>query len=72
MSDKSVWLYGKIRPKRNKLLAKTDHYGLPDEWSQLTDIQKQDWQTYRQALRDLPTVIDQNNPKWPTRPTWIK
>ena len=42
----------KIREKRNKLLAESD-------WTQMSDVvlaNKEEWKTYRQALRDLPSV----------------
>ena len=40
-----------LREKRNQLLAETD-------WTQIGDVvlaNKEDWKTYRQALRDLPS-----------------
>jgi len=42
----------KLRIQRNKLLAESD-------WTQMSDVvlaDKEDWKTYRQALRDLPSV----------------
>ena len=53
-----------IRSERNKLLADTD-------WTQIDDspVNKEDWATYRQALRDIPqqdgfptTIV------WPVKP----
>ena len=41
-----------LREKRNQLLAETD-------WTQIGDVvlaNKEEWKTYRQALRDLPSV----------------
>ena len=46
----SVW--DSIRHIRNAMLAECDWTQLPD--NQLTDAKKTEWQTYRQALRDLP------------------
>ena len=34
-----------------------------------SDSKKEEWKTYRQALRDLPAnTSDINNPSYPTRP----
>ena len=44
----------KIREKRNKLLAESD-------WTQVGDAvleNKEEWKTYRQALRDLPSQVE--------------
>lgn len=40
------------RELRDKLLSLSDWAVLPD--APLTDAQKQEWQAYRQALRDIP------------------
>ena len=58
----------KIRSKRNYLLFICDWTQLID--SPLTQQQKNDWATYRQALRDLPQQenLDPNNPIWPLQP----
>jgi hypothetical protein len=41
-----------LRLKRNKLLAETD-------WMANSDVTiSDDWKTYRQALRDLPSGLD--------------
>jgi len=45
-----------IRQIRNNKLAECDWTQLPD--APLNDEQKQAWQAYRQALRDLPQAID--------------
>lgn len=54
-----------VRTERNKLLTETD-------WTQLPDIPtevKESWQTYRQALRDIPsTYSSPENVVWPTKP----
>lgn len=54
-----------IRSQRNSLLTETD-------WMGLADVTMADnWKTYRQALRDLPTHSDWPNLKdsdWPTKP----
>jgi hypothetical protein len=51
-----------IRAKRNTLLTDTD-------WTGLSDVtMSADMATYRQALRDLPTTVDVDNPVYPTKP----
>lgn len=53
---------------RNGLLAASDWTQSPD--SPLSGSKKQEWATYRQALRDLPeNTTDPRNPTWPTKPT---
>ena len=53
-----------LRNKRNILLAETDWMGNSDV------TMSNDWKTYRQALRDLPsTTSDPFNPTWPTKPS---
>lgn len=57
ISQKTDELYAlmpfqELREKRNKLLTESD-------WTQMSDVvlvDKEDWKTYRQALRDLPIV----------------
>jgi hypothetical protein len=53
-----------IREKRDALLTYTDKYTIPD-WPHPTPEAKKAWLDYRQALRDLPSNIDLNTPKWP-------
>ena len=56
-----------LRHFRNRRLAMCD-------WTQVTDVDLDTttvtaWQTYRQALRDLPaTTADPANPSWPSSP----
>ena len=58
----------KLRRKRNQMLSNTDWTQSPD--SPLSDTKKQEWATYRQALRDLPAnTTDPANPTWPTQPS---
>ena len=59
-----------IRVKRNELLIKSDIYCLVDNYNKLTTVQKTEIETYRQALRDLPTTVDVDNPVYPVKPTW--
>ena len=61
------WL---LRKKRDQLLVESDVKVLPD--SPMTDSKRNEWKTYRQALRDLPdgkdTVLKCENATWPTKP----
>ena len=68
------WL---LRKKRDQLLAESDIKVLPD--SPMTDSKRNEWKTYRQALRDLPAnstpkitneeQLDESSVTWPTEPT---
>tara|TARA_B100000902_G_scaffold384469_1_gene424675 strand:+ start:1071 stop:1406 length:336 start_codon:yes stop_codon:yes gene_type:complete len=55
----------KLRRQRNRTLTETD-------WTQVADVPvgiKTTYQSYRQALRDLPAnTSDPANPVWPTKP----
>jgi len=57
-----------VRGNRGRLLAESDWTQFTD--SPLTDSKKDEWKTYRQALRDLPAnTSDWYNPNWPTKPS---
>jgi len=57
-----------LKGTRESLLTASDWTQSPD--SPLTDTKKQEWATYRQALRDLPAnTTDPANPTWPTKPS---
>ena len=58
-----------FREDRNAKLAKSDWTQVPD--SPLSDSKKTEWQTYRQALRDMPSQegFDPLNPTYPTEPS---
>ena len=68
------WL---LRKKRDQLLVETDVKVLPD--SPMTDSKRDEWKTYRQALRDLPASsnprinnqeeLDESSVSWPTQPS---
>lgn len=49
----------KLRSKRNKQLLSSDWTQFND--SPLSDAKKQEWATYRQALRDLPATHQTTN-----------
>lgn len=53
-----------IRQERNRLLAESD-------WTQLPDAtaNKEAWQEYRQALRDITEGDNPLNVAWPTAPS---
>ena len=56
-----------FRSERNFILNKSDRHMFWD--SPLTDAKKQEWATYRQALRDLPAnTTDPANSVWPEPP----
>jgi len=59
-----------IRMRRQDLLQLSDWTQAAD--SPLSDSKKAEWQTYRQALRDMPDTYSSethiNNIVWPTRP----
>lgn len=56
-------LMADLREERNRRLAETDYFGMPDVV--MTDEMK----AYRQALRDLPAnTADPANPVWPEKP----
>ena len=56
-----------IRSQRKSLIKATDWTQMPD--SPLSDADKAVWQTYRQALRDVPSQATfPNSVVWPTKP----
>jgi hypothetical protein len=65
-----------LRSIRDQLLYLSDWTQLNDVQTKLSDQQKQDWDNYRQTLRDLPQNIDNpkemvsdpNHPNWPINP----
>lgn len=58
----------KLRTERNIRLSNSDWVMLPDV--SLTTEKKEEWVTYRQALRDLPAnTSDPENVTWPTPPS---
>jgi len=56
-----------IRDGRNSMLADSDWVDLPT--CKLADAKKQEWTTYRQALRDVPQQAGFPwNTQWPVKP----
>lgn len=56
-------LKDEMREQRNQLLKDSDYTALPD----FPAVNKQEWITYRQELRDFPTVWSVGVP-FPTKP----
>lgn len=57
----------------NQLRSVRDTKLFQSDWTQMSDSplspeKKQEWATYRQALRDFPGSCDLENPVWPTPP----
>jgi len=66
-SQKNAGGFKRLRGKRDQFLRDVDWTQLPD--SQLLSSKVTQYQTYRQALRDLPgNTSDPNNPTWPIKP----
>tara|TARA_Y100001937_G_C7080220_1_gene312597 strand:- start:160 stop:447 length:288 start_codon:yes stop_codon:yes gene_type:complete len=56
-----------VRTQRNGLLIETDW--LITKASETGVAVSDEWKTYRQALRDVPTQSDPDNITWPTKPS---
>ena len=64
--------YRLLRRIRNTKLKESDWSQMPD--SPLSDAKKEEWKTYRQALRDIPVTQPTPNSaleniSWPTEPS---
>jgi len=67
--EEQVWADGaseramaELRAQRNQRLTETD-------WTANSDVtMSTEMATYRQALRDLPSTVDINNPVYPEKP----
>lgn len=59
--------WNKIREERTQKLKDSDWTQTSD--SPLSNSKKTEWQTYRQALRDITTQSDPFNITWATEPT---
>ena len=51
-----TWVLMDARVKRDRALMESDWTQLPS--SPLSDAKKAEWETYRQALRDFPSVVE--------------
>ena len=59
--------YEVLREQRNKKLTESDFSMLPDY--HLSQENEEEWEVYRQALRDIPsTTEDPETPIWPEQP----
>ena len=60
--------WAKFRDSRNRKHNQSDWTQRKD--TPLSTSKKTEWQTYRQALRDLPTsTTDPRSPSWPSKPS---
>ena len=53
---RKTWVLMDARVKRDRALMESDWTQLPS--SPLSDAKKAEWETYRQALRDFPSVVE--------------
>lgn len=66
--NEDAYYVERMRQWRDGLLAQSDWTQMPD--SPLTDAKKQEWQDYRQSLRDFPaTWTPQATAQFPDEPT---
>tara|TARA_B000000532_G_scaffold55321_1_gene42867 strand:- start:572 stop:853 length:282 start_codon:yes stop_codon:yes gene_type:complete len=56
-----------VRIQRNTKLSETDW--VVTKASETGVAVSNEWKTYRQALRDVPTQSDPDNITWPTKPS---
>jgi len=65
--NKATRAWARLRAERDSKIAKTDWRAMPD--LTLSD----DWKTYRQELRDLPSTLNdttvRGNITWPDEPS---
>lgn len=59
--------WASIRRKRNQLLSESDW--IVTKASETGVAVSDEWKTYRQSLRDVPSQSDPNNITWPTKPS---
>lgn len=62
--------WDRVRNQRDILLTETDYTQLPD--TPITEASKLEFQSYRQALRDLTLQSDPYNIVWPIMPIYEK
>lgn len=55
LSLKTTYSYANLRSDRNEMLMRSDWTQLPN--SGLSEAKRAEWETYRQALRDLPETM---------------
>ena len=65
---KNILGFQQLRYQRDKKLAETDW--VVTKANETGVAESDEWKTYRQALRDLPSnTTDPLNPTWPTKPS---
>ena len=65
---KNILGFQQLRYQRDKKLAETDW--VVTKANETGIAESNEWKTYRQALRDLPSnTTDPFNPTWPTKPS---
>jgi hypothetical protein len=65
---KNILGFQQLRYERDKKLAETDW--VVTKANETGIAESDEWKTYRQALRDLPSnTTDPFNPTWPTKPS---
>lgn len=58
LSLKTTYSYVNLRSERNEMLMRSDWTQLPN--SGLSEAKRTEWETYRQALRDLPETMTED------------
>ena len=67
LENKNNEAWRKIRKERNQLLKDSDYIMFPD--ITISAEKKEEWETYRQALRDIPQDYDSpDEVVYPTKP----
>jgi hypothetical protein len=67
--DRELWLNTEVRPKRNALLDRTDiEFCCAEKWESYTPAEKQAWQDYKKALKDMTKTVTPENLVFPVRP----
>jgi len=70
IADRESSHMNNLREQRNQKLVDSDWTHASDHPSPVAAAKKTEWETYRQALRDLPETADLTTwpPSWPTEP----
>ena len=58
LSLRTTYSYANLRSDRNEMLMRSDWTQLPN--SGLSEAKRTEWETYRQALRDLPETMTED------------
>lgn len=67
----SKWYH--VRRKRNELLSESDVHVLSDKWEDMDSETKEEWKTYRKALRDIPQNFDDpDSVEFPKSPLYVE